>query len=155
MVEVKVIYDVPDRLFLSLAQICTSWLRLLLTMENLYIDDDPYLPPGSPDDIGWLDFLLPFAAVKNLYLSKIISPSIARALQELTEGRTIDVFPTLQNVLLEGFHPSEPVQEGIAQFISARQLTNYPVAISVWDRDSDLAWDESLEWGVGSRWIDS
>jgi hypothetical protein len=26
------------------------------------------------------------------------------------------------------------VQEGIAQFISARQLTNHPVAKSVWDR---------------------
>jgi hypothetical protein len=42
---------------------------------------------------------------------------------------------TLQNLLLEGFKPSEPVQEGIERFISGRQLTNHPVAISVWNRD--------------------
>jgi hypothetical protein len=90
------------------------------------------------DDIEnteWLELLLPFTAVKNLYLSKQFSPRIAPALQELTGGRTTEVLPALQNVLLEGFQPSEPVQEGIAQFISARQLTNHPVAISVWDRD--------------------
>jgi hypothetical protein len=34
---------------------------------------------------------------------------------------------------LEGLQPSEPVQEGIAQYISARQLTNRPVAISIWE----------------------
>jgi hypothetical protein len=66
--------------------------------------------------------------VKNLYLSKQYS-GIALALQELTGGRITEVLPALKNVLLEGFQ--EPVQEGIAQFISARQLTD-PVAISAW-----------------------
>ena len=40
---------------------------------------------------------------------------------------------------LEGFDPSEPAQEGIERFISGRQLTNHPVAISVWDKGS--MWD--------------
>jgi hypothetical protein len=79
--------------------------------------------------------LLPFTTVKNLYLSKLFSTRIALVLQELTGGRTTEVFPALQNVLLEGFQPSEPVEEGIAQFISARQLTNHHVSISVWYRD--------------------
>jgi hypothetical protein len=108
-------------------------------MENLYIYE--YLHSRSlwKDDIEnteWLDLLFLFTAVKNLYLSKQFSPRIARALQELTGGRATEVLPALQNVLLEGFQPSEPVQEGIARFISARQLTNHPVAISVWDRFS-------------------
>jgi hypothetical protein len=72
--------------------------------------------------------------VKNLYLSEKFAPRIARALQELTGARTTEVLPALQNVRLEGFEPSLPVQEGFAWFISARQLTDHPVAISVWYR---------------------
>jgi hypothetical protein len=108
-------------------------------MENLYIYENLRSPPNWKDDIEnteWLDLLLPFTAVKNLYLSKQFSPRIAPALLELTGERTAEVLPALQNVLLEGFQPSEPVEEGITQFISARRLTNHPVAISAWDRDS-------------------
>jgi len=111
---------------------------IFLTMENLYIDGNLYSPlvwKGDIENTKWLDLLLPFTAVKNLYLSKLFSPRIALALQELTGGRTTEVLPALQNVRLEGFKPSEPtIQGGIAQFISARQLTNHPIAISVWDR---------------------
>jgi hypothetical protein len=138
MVEVRILGQEPDRQLSTLAQICTLSFRLLLTMENLYIDGNECSPLVWEDDIEntqWLDLLLPFTAVKNLYLSKQFSPCVAPALQELTGGRTTEVLPALQNVLLEGFQPSEPVQEGIAQFIFARQLANRPVAISVWDRD--------------------
>jgi hypothetical protein len=137
IVEVKILCQVSDWQLSSLAQICTSSLHLFSTMENLYIYEYLHSRPSWKDDIEnteWFDLLLPFTAVKNLYLSKQFSPRIARALQELTGGRTTEVLPALQNVLLEGFQPSEPVQKGIAQFISARQLTNHPVAISVWDR---------------------
>jgi len=118
----------------NLAKICLS-LRLHLTMENLYIrgylDEPPHWIDREDDDENteWLDLLLPFTAVKNLYLSKLYLPNIARALQELTGGRTTEVLPALQNVLLEELWPSESVPEGIAQFISARQLTDHPVAI--------------------------
>jgi hypothetical protein len=107
-------------------------------MENLYIYENLDSPPNWKDDIEnaeWLDLLLPFTAVKNLYLSKQFSARIAPALLEPTGGRTTEVLPALQNVFLEGFQPSEPVPEGITRFISARRLTNYPVAISAWDRD--------------------
>jgi hypothetical protein len=106
-------------------------------MESLYIYENQYLPPYWVNDnknTKWLDVLLPFTAVKNLYLSKQFLPRIAPALQKLTGGRTIEVLPSLQNVLLEGFQPSKPVQKGIARFISARQLANHPVAISAWHR---------------------
>jgi hypothetical protein len=93
-----------------------------------------------------LDLLHPFTAVKNLYLSKQFAPRIAPALQELTGGRTTEVLPALQNVLLEGFEPSKLVQEGIARFISARQFINRPVVISVWDRDlSDDSEDSEVD----------
>ncbi len=136
MVKVEILRPRPYQLS-NMVRICTSSLRPLLTMENLYIDGD-LTSPFLWENTKWLDLLLPFTAVKNLYLSKQFAPPIAPTLQELTGGRTAEVLPALQNVLLEGFQPSEPVQNGIMQFISARQLTNHPVAISVWDRDTAL-----------------
>jgi F-box-like len=57
----------------SLAQICTTFSLLLLTMENLYIYEDPFSLPNWEGDIEenakWLDLLLPFTTVKNIYLS--------------------------------------------------------------------------------------
>ena len=136
--NVRILCQVPGWQLSSLAQICTLSLPLFSTVENLYIYENRDSPPHWKDDIEnteWLELLLPFTAVKNLYLTKQFLPRIVPVLQELTGGRTTEVLPGLQNVLLEGFQPSEPVEEGIAQFISARQLTNHPVAISVWDRD--------------------
>jgi hypothetical protein len=137
--EVKILCQVSDWQLSSLAQICTSSLHLFSRIENLYIHEYLHSRPNWKNNIEnteWLDLLLPFTAVKNLYLSKQFSPRIAPALQELTGGKTTEVLPALKNVLLEGFQPLEPVQEGIGQFISARQLTNHPVAVSVWDRFS-------------------
>jgi len=121
-----------------LAQICTS-LPLLSTTENLYIYRHISSQPdreGDIENVEWLDFLRPFTAVKDLYLSKKFGPRIAPALQELTGGRTTGVLPTVENLFLEGFQPpgSDPEIEGIRKFISARQLTNRPVTISVWQR---------------------
>ena len=93
-----------------------------------------------------MNLLLPFTAAKKLYISKEFAPHIALALQDLTGGRTTDVLPTLQNVLLEGFHPSEHDQEGIAQFISARGLSNHTATISVWDRYSLNAADKLIQY---------
>ena len=136
IVDVSILCQVPGWQFSSLTQICTLSLRLLLTTEDLYIYEGNYLPywEGDIENTEWLDLLLPFTAVKNLYLSKEFAPRIAPALQELTGVRTTEVLPVLQNVFLEGFRQSEPIQEGIARFISARQLTNHPIAISFWIR---------------------
>ena len=138
-VQAHILCQASDWQLSFLAQMCTLTLRPLLTMESLYIYEDP---DGHPqlvwkddiEDTEWLDLLHPFTAVKNLYLSEQFAPRIAPVLQELTGERTTEVFPALQNLFLEGFQPSEPVQEGIARFISARQLINHPVVISVWDR---------------------
>ena len=122
----------------SLAQICTTSSPLLSTTENLIICEPVQTQPDWKDgieNVEWLELLLPFTAVKNLYLSKQFAPRIAPALQEMTGGGTTEVLSTLQNLYLEGFQPSESVEEGIERFISARQLTNHPVAVSVWDRD--------------------
>ena len=138
MVHVNIFCQVSDWQLSFLAQMCTLPFRPLLTMENLYIYyEDLYPQLDWKDDIEdteWLDLLHPFTVVKNLYLSREFAPRIAPALQKLTGERTTEVFPALQNLFLEGFQPSEPVQQSIARFISARQLINQPIVISVWDR---------------------
>jgi hypothetical protein len=144
--QVKILCREPDWQLSSLAQICTMSLPYLSTTENLSIHERAHSQLDWKDgieNVEWLELLLPFTAVKNLYLSKQFAPRIAPALQEITGGGTTEVLSTLQNLYLDGFQPSETVQEGIAQFISTRQLTSHPVAISVWDRD--LVGDESSE----------
>lgn len=126
----------PDWQLSFLAQIRTSYSPLLSTTENLYTYEHLQLNWKDGIEITeWLELLPPFTAVKNLYLSRQFVPRIAPAPQELTGGRTAEVLPTLQNLSLEEFRPSEPVQEGIGQFISARQLASQLVAVSLWDRD--------------------
>jgi hypothetical protein len=91
------------------------------------------------DRVLWLELLHPFTAVKNLYLSEKIALRIGPALQELLKGRTAEVLPALDNIFLEGFESSGRVQEGIGQFIGARQSASHPIAISPWpDAEQDM-----------------
>ena len=123
----------------AIEQVCNSSLHFLSTAENLYIER-PYrrLEPVWEDDAIentlWLQLLLPFTAVKNLYLSKEFAPGIAAALQELVGGRIMEVLPSLQNIFVEGLEPSGPFQENIGQFVAARQLSDHRITISVWSK---------------------
>jgi hypothetical protein len=74
----------------------------------------------------WLDLLLPFTAVKYLYITRRIAPYIARALREMVEERATEVLPALQNLLLDDTGPVHPI---IEPFIAARQLAGRPVAV--------------------------
>ena len=119
----------------SLEQVCTSCLPLLSMLEDLYIYERTYSQPDWNDDIEsglWLQLLHPFTAVKNLYLSEKIALRIGPALQELVEGRTTEVFPALQDIFLEGFESTGPVQEGIGKFVAARQVTSPSIVLSSW-----------------------
>ena len=69
-------------------------------------------------------------AVKNLYLSKEFAPGIAAALQGLI-GITEEL-PSLQNIFVEELGPSGPFQENIRQFVTTRQRSDHPIAISFW-----------------------
>ena len=119
----------------SLEQVCTSCLPSLYMLEDLYFYNDLHLQPDWKDDIEnrqWLELFRPFIAVKNLYLSENFASRIAPALQELVEGRTTDVLPTLQNIFLKGLESSGSVQESIGQFVATRRVANHPIGISPW-----------------------
>ena len=136
--SLKILCKVSEWQLSSLQQVCTLSLPPASTLEDLYITEGSFGPPLRwQDDVEntlWLELLHPFAAVKNLHLCKKFAPRIAPALQELVGGRTTEVLPALENILLEGFQPSEPLHEGIENFVAARQLTSHPVAVSCSDK---------------------
>jgi hypothetical protein len=127
----------------SMEQVCTLCLPTLSMLKYLYIYEDPDSQPDWQDNTEnslWLELLHPFTSVKNLYLSEKIGLRIGPALQELVGGRTTAVLPTLQNIFLEGLQPSGTVQEGIQEFVTARQVTSHPITVSHWDRDRSRVW---------------
>jgi hypothetical protein len=126
----------PDWQLSSIEQVCNSSSSPLSTVEDLYIKHRYSGLVWKNDAIEntlWLQLLRPFTAVRNLYLSKEFAPGIAAALQELVGARITEVLPSLQNIFVEGLEPSGPFRENIGQFVAARQLSDHPIVISVWD----------------------
>ena len=117
---------------LSLAWLCTSTLPVVLTAEHLYLTTTWAHWWQDTENTQWLELLLPFTSVKNLYLSKEFASHIAPALQELVGERVTEVLPALQNLFLAELQPSGLVQQAIGQFVSARQLVGRPIAVSQW-----------------------
>jgi len=123
----------PDWQLSSVAQACNSCLPPLSMIEVLCINHRYSKLVWKNDSIEnnlWLELLLPFPAVKDLYLSKDFAPGIAAALQEMVGT---EVLPSLQNIFVEGLEPSRPFQESIGQFVAARELSGHSITISVWD----------------------
>ncbi len=123
----------------SLAQICSSSLPLIPSLEQLYIHESEYSPLGSQDDIEngqWLECFRPFTAVKYLYVCREFVPQIASALERLVGERAMDVLPSLRNLFLE-LRPSGAVEEAIKQFVAARQPSGHPIVVSHRERSYD------------------
>ena len=142
-------FKLPEWELSSLAQISNSFSfhqAFVPPVERLYIQSRGSWWPDDIENIQWLELLRPFTSAKDLYISLEFSPRIAPALQELVEEGVTEVLPALQTLLLEETPLSEPVQENIGQFVSARQLSGHPIAVSRWERKhSDLGLDKGLD----------
>ncbi len=124
----------PDWQLSSVAQVCNSCLPPLSMVEGLYINhqySELVWKNDAIENVLWLELLLSFPAVKNLYLSKDFAPGIAVALQDVVGT---EVLPSLQNIFVEGLEPSGPFQENIGQFVAARELSGHFITISVWNK---------------------
>jgi hypothetical protein len=131
--EIKISCRIPQLQLLSVARVCNS-LHPLFTVEDLYIQHRYWgfvWKEYAMENTLWLELLLPFTAVKNLYLSKEFAPGIAAALQELVGSRITEVLPSLQSIAVEGITPGPlgPSQKCFEQFVTARQLSGHDVAI--------------------------
>ena len=134
--EIAISCREPDWQLSSVAQVCNTSLPLLSTVEDLYIEHRYSQLVWKDDAIEntlWLELLLPFTAVKNLYISNAFAQGIAAALKELVGDRITEVLPSLQNISVEGLERSGPFQEYIGQFTAARRHSSHPITISVWD----------------------
>ena len=127
----------PDWQLSSMVQIFGQQLPLLSHVEQLEISqyrDIEWMNNPDMDSSLWLELFHLFVALQRLYVSaKLVAP-VAAALQELTEGGTMEVLPALHSLFLEGLEPSGPVPEGIQSFVAARQLSDHHVAVQSWDR---------------------
>jgi hypothetical protein len=132
--------EVEDLQVSSVAHVCTSALSqdFRATIEHLYICDDDVFSRGRirVENNHWFELLRSFTSVKSLYLSRVVVPRIAPALQELIGERVADpgVLPALQTLFLEDLNLSGPVQEAIGSFVSGRQFSGHPVAVSQWNK---------------------
>ena len=125
-----------------LAQVCSSSLHLIPSLEHLYIHEYRAYEnrrrwQDDIENIQWLELLRPFTTVKALYLSRDFTTQIILALEELVGERVTEVFPTLQSLFLEDLHLSGPVQKAIETFVAARRLSGLPLTVSHWDREMD------------------
>jgi hypothetical protein len=90
----------PEWQLSSIAQVCNSSLPLLSMVEDLRIEHQDSQVIWTSDvieDALWLDLLLPFTAVKNIYVSGDFAPDFESALQEFVRDGMIGVFPNLRN----------------------------------------------------------
>jgi hypothetical protein len=125
----------------SMEQICNTLLHPFPSIDDLYIKhrySELVWKDDAIENTLWLQLLLPFTAVKNLYLSKEFAPGIAAALKELVEGRITVVLPSLQNIFVQGLEASGPFQEKIGHFVAARQVSGHPISVLKWYKDSDI-----------------
>ena len=139
--DIAILCREPDWQISSIDQVCNSSLHPLSAVRDLYIEHRYRQLVWKDDAVEstlWLDLLLPFTAVENLYLSEEFARGIAAALKELVGGRITEVLPSLHNIFVEGLEPSGPFQEIIGQFIAARRFTDHTITISDWDKYGDV-----------------
>ena len=121
----------------SLAQFFSPSIpqALVFAVEQLYIFEKQNSRTFWQDDIEnnqWLEFLRPFTVVKGLYISQKFAQRISPTMQELVGGRVTEVLPALQTLFSEQTLPS-----GFEQFVTARQLSSRPMAVSHWERGKE------------------
>jgi hypothetical protein len=120
----------------SLAQVFTSFFPSIYMVECLTIDGFRHWTSrwqADTENMQWLEIFQQFTSVRRLFVSTAFVRCIALALQEVGE-RVTDVLPALEGLSLEGLRSSTPVQEAIGKFVTAREPSGHPVAVSDWNR---------------------
>jgi hypothetical protein len=137
--SLQILCERSDWQLSSMVQIFGQQLPLLSNVQQLEIYQDrreniEFMDNPDMDSSLWLELFHLFIALQRLYISKGLMAPVSAALQELTEGRTMEVLPALRSLFLEGLEPSGPVPEGIQSFVAARQLSDHHVDVRSWNR---------------------
>ena len=125
----------PDRLLSSVSQICNDHLSCFSHVDQLNLHTFHEYPgaqlrgKNEVNSSQWLELLRPFSGVRSLYVSVELEPLVASALRELTGGRTMEVLPALENILLAEHEASGSAQDDMEPFLAARQLSGRPIVV--------------------------
>jgi F-box-like len=112
----------------TLAQVCDSALSPLSTLELLEIRIWRSWR-DQVENAQWLELLHSFTSMKDLVLNGKLIRHVALVLEQLARERVTEALPALQNILLQGPQPSEPIKKAIGKFVAERQLSGHPVAV--------------------------
>jgi hypothetical protein len=129
-----------------MAQICNqlSLLPSIVEQLDMEVDSDPESAwQFDIEDTQWLELFRPFTAVRTLRICFELQPPILVALQELTGETATEVLPALDSLYLEENYlevdqPSVSEQQAIKPFLAARQYSDRPVAVHLWERFGGL-----------------
>jgi hypothetical protein len=69
--------------------------------------------------------------MKDLYLTRELSPYIVPALLGIIEEGMMEVSPSLRNLILEEQWPLGPVKDVIEQFVAMLRLSTHRIAVSI------------------------
>jgi hypothetical protein len=119
----------------SLAQVWSSVLSPLLTLERLEIFDYRTHWQDDIEITQWLELLRPFISVKHLVLPTNVVRLLAPALQVIAEESMTEALPALERLSLRGLQSLDPVKEAIGKFIAARQLFGRPITVDNGDNE--------------------
>jgi hypothetical protein len=115
--------SVPD---VGISQVLSQIPGMLSNVDRLYITSRYFEYEHLSDEIQWLEFLLPFTAVKALSVQYKLASHVALALESVTEDWAAEILPALELLCLED-QPATSVEE----FFAARQDVGRPVTFFV------------------------
>jgi hypothetical protein len=113
----------------SLSRLYNSALSPLPTLEHLEIHNLRKYWEDDMENVQWLELLRLFPSLRDFVLSEKSFRLVAPALNELNGENVAEVLPALQNIVLQGPQPSEPVNKAIGKFVATRQLLGSPVNV--------------------------
>jgi len=90
----------------SLAQVWSSALSPLLTLDRLEMREHRERWQDDMEIAEWLALLRPFISVKHLVLFKKLVQLLVPALQVIAEESMTEALPTLERLSLRGLQPS-------------------------------------------------
>ncbi|KAI0291088.1 hypothetical protein BC826DRAFT_1152291 [Russula brevipes] len=93
------------------------------------------------ESIQFLELFQQFTTIQSLYVSERLVPLIAPALRELVGERATKVLPNLRDIFLGGSVISGTIQGAIQPLLAARQLSNQPIAVHLWEERSAELFD--------------
>ncbi|KAH9971261.1 hypothetical protein BGW80DRAFT_1460770 [Lactifluus volemus] len=112
------------------AQICGQIPPFRSSVKSLIIKSDCLIHMEDPT--LWLQLFHSFPSVQTLQIPVILEPSIASALETLTDGSpgAAEVFPSLHSISIVGIKLRETVQKSIQSFVAVRQSSGCPITVS-------------------------